>query len=89
MPTTRRKMLGLAATGVTVAVLGTLAFGGQANAHDASFRATLRDPSGAAVGTLKLRISSHATEVTVKLRPSTVRNATRRLPRLPHPCQQR
>jgi superoxide dismutase, Cu-Zn family len=70
MPTTRRKMLGLAATGVTVAVLGTVAFGGQASAHDASFRATLRDPSGAAVGTVKLRISSHATEVTVKLRPS-------------------
>ena len=65
-----RKVLALGLTTLTVAVAGILVFGSPASAHPAQFRATLRDPSGRVVGTVKFHIGRHVMSVNAKLRPN-------------------
>ena len=65
-----KRVLALGTAAVTTAVTGVLLLGPQATAHDASFRATLRDPDGRRVGTVDFRISRYATQVDARLRPN-------------------
>jgi Cu-Zn family superoxide dismutase len=65
-----KRIFALGTAAVTTAVTGVLLFGPQATAHDASFRATLRDPDGRRVGTVDFRISRYATQVDARLRPN-------------------
>lgn len=66
-----RKVLALGLTTITVAVTGILVFGFPASAHPAQFRATLRDPSGRVVGTVKFHIGHDVMSVNAKLRPNS------------------
>ena len=47
-----------------------LLFGYQANAHDVEFRASLRDPNGQVVGSVKFRVTHHAMHVDARLQPN-------------------
>lgn len=66
-----RRVIALSTAAVTTAVLGVLAFGPQATAHDAEFRAKLRDPSGRVVGTVQFRVGRDAMQVDARLRPNS------------------
>lgn len=65
-----RKLLALGTAIVTIAIAGVLAFGYSATAHDAQFRAKLRNPSGRVVGTVEFRIRHEAMYVDARLRPN-------------------
>jgi Cu-Zn family superoxide dismutase len=65
-----KRVLALGTAAVTTAVTAALLIGPQATAHNASFRATLRDPDGRRVGTVDFRISRYATQVDARLRPN-------------------
>jgi len=65
-----RKILAIGLTTLTLAVAGILVFGSPAAAHPAQYRATLRDPSGRVVGTVKFHIASHVMSVNAQLRPN-------------------
>ncbi|MCW2804128.1 MAG: superoxide dismutase copper/zinc binding [Propionibacteriaceae bacterium] len=65
-----RKVIALGAATVTTAVTSVLVFGYPATAHDAEFRAKLRDPSGRVVGTVKFRIGHDSMRVDAVLRPN-------------------
>lgn len=63
-------MLLIGGASVAVAVAGALAIGPSAAAHDAEFRAQLRDPQGRTVGTVQFRIGHHDMVVDARLRPN-------------------
>ena len=65
-----RKALTLATATVVTATASVLLFNSQANAHDVTFRATLRDPQNKVVGTVKFRVTHHAMEVDARLKPN-------------------
>jgi Cu-Zn family superoxide dismutase len=65
-----RKALTLATATVVTAMASVLLFNSQANAHDVTFRATLRDPQDKVVGTVKFRVTHHAMEVDARLKPN-------------------
>ena len=81
-----RKVLAIATATLTVAVAGILVFGLPASAHPAQFRATLRDPGGRVVGTVKFHIGRDVTSVNAKLRPNPY-VAAEPVPRLSHSHQ--
>ena len=62
-----RKTLALVTATVTAAVAGVLVIGPQATAHDAAYRAKLRDPGGTVVGTVEFRITRDAMHVDAEL----------------------
>jgi len=65
-----RKALALGTATVVAATASVLLFSSQANAHDVTFRATLRDPQNEVVGTVKFRVTDHAMEVDARLKPN-------------------
>ncbi|MET0695204.1 MAG: superoxide dismutase family protein [Propionibacteriaceae bacterium] len=65
-----RRIFAVGTATLATALAGVLLIGPQATAHNAEFRAKLRDPSGRVVGTVQFRISRHATEVDARLRPN-------------------
>ena len=66
-----RKILALGTATLITAVTGLLVFGFPAAAHPAQFRATLRDPDGRVVGTVKFHIGRDVMSVNAKLRPNS------------------
>jgi len=70
-----KKTLALGTATLATAMAGVLVVGPQATAHDAEFRAKLRDPNGRVVGTVQFTIGRHAMRVDARLRPN--RNVTR------------
>ena len=69
-----RRTVAVGTATLATAMAGVLLVGPRATAHDAEFRAKLRDPSGRVVGTVHFSITRHATEVDARLRPN--RNVT-------------
>ena len=65
-----RKVLALGTATLVAAVTGVLVFGFPASAHPARFRATLRDPDGRVVGTVRFHIGHDVMSVNAKLRPN-------------------
>jgi len=65
-----RKALALGTATIVAATASVLLFSSQASARDVTYRATLRDPSGEVVGTVKFRVTHHAMEVDARLRPN-------------------
>lgn len=65
-----KKAVVIGCASITLAVAGGLAIGYSAEAHDAEFRADLRDPGGRSVGTVKFEISRHDMRVEARLRPN-------------------
>jgi Cu-Zn family superoxide dismutase len=65
-----RRTIVVGAATLATAMAGVLLIGPQATAHNAEFRAKLRDPSGRVVGTVQFSITRHATQVDARLRPN-------------------
>ena len=65
-----RKALALGTATIVAATASVLLFSSQADAHDVTFRATLRDPEDKVVGTVKFRVTHHAMEVDARLKPN-------------------
>lgn len=66
-----RKLVALVTAACTVAVTGVLVSSSEANAHDAEYRAKLRDPKGRAVGSVTFQVDDHAMHVEAILRPNS------------------
>ncbi len=69
-----RRTVAVGTATLATAMAGVLLVGPQATAHNAEYRAKLRDPSGRVVGTVHFSITRHATYVDARLRPN--RNVT-------------
>lgn len=65
---TIKKTIALSTAVIATALAGVLTFGPPAGAHEAQFKANMRDPSGKVVGTVKFRVSHHAMYVVARLR---------------------
>ncbi len=65
-----KKILAVVAVIMAAAVGVTLFLANQATAHDADFRATLRDPEGRLVGTVEFRVRRDVMHVDAELRPN-------------------
>ena len=74
---TIKKVVALSTAVAASALAGVLTFGPPAGAHEAHFTATMRSPSGEAVGTVKFRVSHHAMYVVARLRLPDNANFTR------------
>jgi len=66
-----RKTFALVTASVTAAVAGVVLLGPPATAHDAQFRAKLRDPAGKVVGTVEFRVGRDVMHVDAELRPNS------------------
>jgi len=67
-----RKAIALSTASLATAVVGVLAFGYPADAHDPKFRAQLRDPHGRVVGSVEFRIRPDSMVVSARLRPNSL-----------------
>jgi len=67
---TLKRTIAVGTATLATAMAGVLLVGPQATAHDAEFRAKLRDPSGRVVGTVHFTTTRYATEVDARLRPN-------------------
>ena len=65
-----RKAVALGTATVTAAVAAVVVFGPQATAHDAQFRAKLRDVDGRVVGTVDFSVGRDSMFVEARLRPN-------------------
>jgi superoxide dismutase, Cu-Zn family len=65
-----KKVLAIVTATLTMALAGLLVFGTPASAHNAEFRAKLRDADGRTVGHVEFRIRRHVMHVEAELRPN-------------------
>jgi superoxide dismutase, Cu-Zn family len=70
MKHTLGRIITVGAVTLALAIAGILVVGSQASAHESRLRATLRDPAGRTVGTVKFRIGRHTMTVDARLRPN-------------------